>query len=87
MAIPYVIFLGIYLVAVFFILIFVAVNLLHIIRLSRISSYSALALAVFIVGLMLILSMSYHSLKKIDWQQSLNVMDTITDSVKEFNPL
>lgn len=87
MSIPYNIFLGVYLLVVLFILIFAAINLLHIVRLSRLSSQMMFVVVIFIAGLLFILSMSYQSLNKINWQTSANFANTIEGTIKEFNPL
>lgn len=87
MTIPYIIFLWAYVLAVIFILVFAAIIVLHVVRLSRLSSQVFLVAVVFLAGLMFILFSSYHSLVKIDWQSSINFGDTIQESFKEFNPL
>lgn len=87
MMIPYTIFLGLYLFAILFILIYAAINLLHVMRLSNLSSHSVAITFIFITGVMFILFMSYRSLIKIDWQGTLDFGYTVQESFKEFNPL
>jgi hypothetical protein len=87
MIIPYTVFLGIYLLAALFILVYALINLLHVMRLSLLSSQAVAVTFIFIAGLLFIAFMSYHSLVKIDWHGSINVGAAIQDQVKEFNPL
>ncbi|HAO81233.1 MAG: hypothetical protein UV57_C0044G0007 [Parcubacteria group bacterium GW2011_GWD2_43_10] len=87
MEIPYTIFLGIYFLAVLFILVYALINLLHVMRLSRLSNHVVLVSFLFIAGTLFILFMSYHSLVKINWQQRIDWHSTINESFQEFNPL
>lgn len=87
MVIPYTLFLGIYLFAVLFILIYAAINLLHLIRLSNLSTQSVALSFIFVAGLLFIIFMSYRSLVKIDWQKRINPGAAVQESLQEFNPL
>lgn len=87
MNIPYSIFLGFYLLAALFILVYALINLLHVMRLSRLSNQVVLVTFIFIAGTLFILFMSYHSLSKISWQTKIDFGSEIKEQVQEFNPL
>ncbi len=87
MDIPYTLFLGLYFFGVLILMIYAAINLLHVMRLSNLSNQVVTVTFIFIAGLLFILFMSYRSLIKIDWQKRFNIGNTIQSSLEEFNPL
>lgn len=87
MIIPYTLFLGLYLFGVLFIIVYVTINLLHVIRLSNFDTQAIAVTFIFLAGLFFILFMSYRSLIKIDWHKKIDVMGNIQSSWQEFNPL
>ncbi len=87
MVIPYTLFLGVYLFAVLFIVIYAAINLLHLMRLSNLSTQAVALSFIFIAGLLFIVFMSYRSLVKVDWEKRIDFRATVQESLQEFNPL
>ncbi|MDP3986482.1 MAG: hypothetical protein Q8P77_03605 [Candidatus Veblenbacteria bacterium] len=86
MSVPYGIFLGIYLAAVLFVLLYTFFNLFHLLRFSRLSTMAVAMTFILIAGTLFILFISYRSFSKVDWHDSFEV-NTVGADLKEFNPL
>lgn len=70
-SVPYVIFLGIYLVIVLAILVFAFFSLYHLLRFGFRTTVNVGMTFVLIAGTILILFVSYRSLQQIDWTASI----------------
>lgn len=71
--IPYLVFLGLYLLAVIVLMFFGLASLYHLLRFSALSPVSVGMTFILIAGTAIILFLSYQQLSIIDWQQSLDL--------------
>lgn len=73
MAIPYVIFLGLYFLGVVILTFFAISSLYHLLKFGFFSPTSIFTTFIMIAGTALILFISYRELGAIDWSQSLDL--------------
>ncbi|MBU1039145.1 hypothetical protein KKC17_02900 [Patescibacteria group bacterium] len=73
LAIPYLFFLGLYLLAVVILLFFGLASLYHLLRFSALSPVSVTMTFIMMAGTAIIIFLSYQQLIVIDWQQSLDL--------------
>jgi len=73
MAIPLYIFLYIYLAFIVVSLIFALFNIYHVIRFGSLNSTTVLSSFLFIVGIIIILWISYQWLAEINWQEIIEI--------------
>lgn len=73
MLIPYFIFLALYLLGVLVMLLFGLASLIHLLRFGFLSSTIVLTTMMIIIGLALILFLSYQILAPVDWQQTFDL--------------
>ena len=82
-SIPYVIFLGLYLLAVLVILVFAFFSLYHLLRFGFRTTVNVTMTFVLIAGTIFILFLSHRSLNKVDWSAALE-FETPVESVSPF---
>jgi len=73
LAIPYVFFLGLYLLGAAIVLLFGLSSLFHLLRFGFLSPVSVTMTFFLIAGTVVIVFLSYHSLVLIDWSHSLDL--------------
>lgn len=73
MAIPYIVFLGLYLLAVVILAFFALASLYHLLKFGYFSPTSIFTTFIMIAGTALIVFISYRELSAIDWSQSLDL--------------
>lgn len=74
MVIPYIVFLGLYLVAVFIVWLFGAASFYHLVRFGFLSPLSITTSFTMLAGAVLIMFVSYQYLSAIDWSNGWDVM-------------
>lgn len=73
LAIPYLVFLGLYVVVVLVTLLFCVFSMYHLLRFGFLSPLAVVMSFVIIAGVVLIVASSYQVLSHIDWGQSLEL--------------
>ena len=83
MAIPFIAFLGLYLIAVFIVLLFGISSLYHLLRFGFFSPTSVIMTFIMLAGTALLMFISYRLLIVFDWSQSFDAWAFII-SLKPF---